>query len=107
MTKRYAVVFTPRAESQLDSLYAYIADQSSESRAEHFVGRIVETCLNLSAFPKRGTSRDDIRPNLRTTYHAGRVTIAYSVDDAAATVAILGVYYGGQNVERILGDDEN
>src|ERR1700749_241592 len=106
MTKPYAVVFSPRAERHLESLYTYIADNSAEERAERFVGRIVETCLNLSTFPKRGTNRDDIRPNLRPTYHAGRVTIAYSVDDETATVAVLGVYYGGQDFERLISETD-
>jgi plasmid stabilization system protein ParE len=107
MTKRYAVVFTPRAESHLENLYAYIADNSAEERAERFVGRIIETCVSLSMFPKRGTNRDDIRPNLRTTYHAGRVTIAYTVDDDNLAVAVLGIYYGGQDFERLLEDTDD
>lgn len=64
--KPYNVVFTPRAERQLDNLYAYIADNSGVARAENFVGAIVADCLSLSTFPERGTMRDDIRPNLRT-----------------------------------------
>jgi len=39
--KRYAVIFTPRAERQLAHLYGYIADQGGEARAENYVGKIV------------------------------------------------------------------
>ena len=62
--QHYAVIFTPRAERQLTSLYGYIADQSGDARADSFVGNIVADCLSLSTFPQRGTKRDDIRPNL-------------------------------------------
>ncbi len=53
--KPYAVIFTPRAEGQLDSLYAYIADHSEEARTDSFVSGIVADCLSLSTFPERGT----------------------------------------------------
>ena len=53
----YVVVFTLRAKGQLDELYAYISDNSTEERAEKFVGGIVDDCLSLSTFPERGTKR--------------------------------------------------
>lgn len=106
MTKRYTVVFTPRGERQLQELYSYIAEHGSKARAERFVGRIIETCLSLSTFPERGTKRGDIRPNLRTMGYARRVTIAFSVDKRARTVAIHGVFYGGQDFERALNNGD-
>src|SRR5690348_6663145 len=105
MTKRYAVVFTPRAERQLERLYEYIAEHGSEARAERFVSRIVETCTSLSMFPERGTRREDIRPNLRTFGYDRRVTIAFSIDAERASVAIHGVFYGGQDIGRLLAED--
>ena len=102
MTKQYTVVLTPRAERQLDSLYAYIADHSGEARANDFVGGIIADCMSLSTFPERGTKRDDLRPNLRTMGYARRVTIAFSVDEIANIVAIHGVFYGGQDFENLL-----
>jgi toxin ParE1/3/4 len=106
MTKHYTVVFTSRAERQLDNLYAFIADHSGETRADSFVGGIVEDCVALSTFPERGAKRDDVRPNLRTKGYARRVTIAFSVDAATKVVAIHGVFYGGRDVEQLLRDEE-
>jgi plasmid stabilization system protein ParE len=63
--KHYTVVFTPRAERQLNTLYVRIADHGGQARADNYVGGIVADCLSLSTFPERGTKRDDIRPNLR------------------------------------------
>lgn len=100
--KPYTVVFTPRAEHQFASLYAFIADVSGEARAEKFVGEIMADCLSLATFPERGTRRDDIRPNLRTKGYARRATIAFSVDTTKAVVAVHGVFYGGQNFEPLL-----
>ena len=104
--KRYTVVFTPRAERQLSTLYDYIADESGQARADNFVGGIVADCLSLSTFPERGTKRDDIRRNLRTVGYARRVTIAFSVNISTEIVAIHGVFYGGQDFERMLRDTD-
>jgi hypothetical protein len=35
------------------------------------------------------------------------VTIAFSVDTATRTVAVHGVFYGGQDFERLLRDPED
>jgi toxin ParE1/3/4 len=106
MTKHYTVVFTPDAEKQLDSLYVYIADHSGETRADDFVGGVVEECISLSRFPERGTKRNDVRPNLRTLGYARRVTIAFSVNSATNIVTIHGVFYGGRDFEQLLRDDD-
>ncbi len=105
--KAYTVFFTPRAEGQLENLYAYIAQHSSVARAESFVGAVVADCLSLSTFPERGTKRDDIRPNLRTKGYARRVTIAFSVNVSTGVVAIHGIFYGGQDFEMLLRETDS
>ena len=104
--KPYTVVFMPRAERQLASLYAYIADDSGEARATSFVGGIIADCLSLATFPERGAKRDDIRPNLRTKGYARPVTIAFSANVTTTVVTIHGVFYGGRGFERLLRDDD-
>jgi toxin ParE1/3/4 len=105
--KRYTVVLTPRAERQLNALYARIADDSGEARADNYVDRMVADCRSLAAFPERGTRRDDIRPNLRTKGFARRVTIAFSVNAATEIVVIHDVFYGGQDFEELLRDTDS
>lgn len=100
--KRYDVVFTLRAEKQLDDLFVHISARSGKARAEKFVGAVVKDCLALAIFSRRGTKRDDIRPGLRIKGYARRVTIAFSVDAQAQVVAIYGVFYGGQDFEPVL-----
>ena len=103
--EHYAVVFTARAERQLADLYGMIAESGGEARADDYVGKIVAVCDALSIFPERGTKRDDIRPNLGTMGYDRRVTIAFSVNTTISTVAIHGVFYGGQDFERVLGEN--
>ena len=102
--KTYTVVFAPEAEDSLVSLHDYIAEHGSPAAAERYTSAIVTYCESLAAFPHRGTRRDDIRPGLRITNYRRRTVIAFEVDDTAARVAILGVFYGGRDYERALGE---
>lgn len=99
----YNVVFTPEAQEQLVALYRYIATAASPEIAERYVSAIVTYCESMKSFPLRGNCRDDIRPGLRTTHYKKRAVIAFDVD--AEQVSIIGVYYGGQDYERVLEDD--
>ncbi len=100
----YIVVFTPEAEAQLIELYGYIAAEASPETAARFTDGIVTYCESLSSFPVRGTRRDDVRPGLRITSYRKRVVIAFAVD--ADQVQIIGIFYGGQNYEAILQDED-
>lgn len=96
-----AVVYSPRAQQQLSSLYLWIAEQSGfPDRAEGYVSAIFDYCEELAAFSFRGIARDDLRPGLRTIGFRRRVVIAFAVQER--TVEILGVYYGGQDYESLL-----
>ena len=100
----YTVVFTPEAEAQLIELYGYIAAEATPETAARFTDGIVTYCESLSSFPVRGTRRDDVRPGLRITSYRRRVVIAFAVD--ADQVQIIGIFYGGQNYEAILQDED-
>ncbi len=92
MTHR--IVFSERAEDQLDARSAATEQDSGRARAESFTGAIVDFCMGLSLFPERGTRRDDLRPGLRILDWCRRVTIALTVEPGV--VVILGIFYGGQ-----------
>ena len=102
----FEVVFAARAQVQLEELYSYIADRDGDVRADRFVASIVERCQNLSLFPERGTRHDDIRVGLRTIGHKRNATIAFYVDRSRNTVAILGIFYGGQDYAAALIEPE-
>ncbi len=101
MTHR--VIFSPKAEAQLVKLHRDIGDRSASEIGERYTAAIVKYCLAFSTFPHRGTQRDDIRPGIRTVGYRRRA-IAFEI--ASDTVNILGVYYGGQDYEADLRDDE-
>lgn len=89
--------FAPEALDQLQALEDYIAEASSASRATDYVNAILDHCERLRTFPVRGTVRDDLRAGLRTIGFRRRVTILFEISDG--TVTIIGIYYGGRQVE--------
>jgi toxin ParE1/3/4 len=97
------VIFTPRAERQIDGLHAYIAGKASEGRADGYIARIVTFCNGLATFPLRGQKRDDLLSGLRTVGFERRVTIAFVV--TANAVLIEGIFYGGQDFEGAFEDE--
>ncbi len=98
----HRVVFSPEALEQLVALFQYIAQASSPDVANGYTEAIVTYCESLATFPLRGTKRDDVRPGLRITHYKKRTVIAFAVDEVQ--VAIIGIFYGGQDYETILDD---
>jgi toxin ParE1/3/4 len=97
------VEYAKRARNQLRSIYEYVANAASQRIAEGFVADISHYCDGLSSFPERGSRRDDLRPGLRLVGFRRRVTIAFRID--AEAVRILGVFYGGRNIEAAFSDE--
>lgn len=101
----HRVVFSPEAQEQLAELYRYIAEAASPDTAARYTEAIVSYCESLRMFPLRGTQRDDVRTGLRITNYKKRTVIAFDVD--AEVVSIIGIFYGGQDYETVLRDDDS
>jgi toxin ParE1/3/4 len=91
------VVFAETARADLDDIFAWIADRAGLGVALAYTHRIERFCLAMTPFPQRGTSRDDIRPGLRTLGFERRATIAFTVkgDD----IIILRILYAGRSLD--------
>jgi plasmid stabilization system protein ParE len=101
----YTVGYAPEAEDQLLDLFEFIAKASGNAFvAAQFVEAITRFCDGFERFSHRGERRDDIRPGLRITNYDGRTIIAFTVDDDAERVDILGVFYGGQDYASHLNE---
>lgn len=100
MVKSYRLQFRPSAKADLEFLYDFIADQSGAAIAARYIGRITLACRMLKTFPLRGTERSDVGPGVRTMGFERRAVILFSVNER--TVKILRIFYGGQDVEKIL-----
>jgi toxin ParE1/3/4 len=98
----WVVVFSPEALDRLDSIEQYIAEASSSVTAARYVDALVTYCESLTTFPQRGTPRDDLFAGLRITNYRGSAMIAFMANKAAEEVAVVGVFYGGQDYEVVL-----
>ncbi len=101
----YRVVFAPEAGEQLLELYRFIAVAATPDIAATYTDAIIAYCESLQQFPMRGTRRDDVRKGLRITHYKKRAVIAFAVEGDC--VSIIGVYYGGQDYETVLHEDDN
>ncbi len=98
----FSISFRPEAESDLFNLYDHIFDDAGPVVAGGYIDRIEAACMALATFPERGTSRDYIRPGLRTVGFERRATIVFQV--AERVVVIVRVLYGGRDADRLLRD---
>lgn len=102
---RCQVRFAPEAADQLTALRQFISTAATPTVADGYIEAIAAHCEKLSLFPQAATRRDDLRPGLRTTAYKKRVIIAFTVNDSAQTVTVLGIYYGGQDFHTLLSGD--
>ena len=100
--KSYHVRFTAAAVRDLEAIFDFVADAASPRVAEGFVLRLEAACLSLDLAPLRGTARDDLRPGLRTFGVERRATVLFTVIEASGEAVILGVFYGGRDVEALV-----
>lgn len=101
----YRVRLSPPALKQLDDIKDYITAAGSPGTAMRYVEGIADFCGSLSTFPMRGQPRDDLMKGLRVSGYRRQAVIVFLVDEAAQTVAVIGIYYGGQDYEsRFAGD---
>jgi len=101
----YRIVVTSEARDQLDAIYDYIAYAATPDIARQFTDGIVDRLAMLTDYPRTGSPRDDIRPGLRTLAYRRRVTVAFMVEEV--TVVVIGFYYGGQDFETMLRDEQS
>lgn len=99
--KSYSIRFTPAAQDDLAAIFDHVAQRAGPAIAEAFVLRLEEACLALDLAPMRGAARDDLRPGLRTFGVERRATVLFTVDEKRAESVILGVFYGGRDVESL------
>ena len=57
----FAVIISPEAESDLDSILAYVAENDGDQRASQLVVALEETCAKLADLPRRGTVIAELR----------------------------------------------
>ena len=101
--QRYRVEEKPDVFDDYIAIAAHVDRWTSDrALADRTVDAIRAFIKSLNSVPDRGTKRDDLRPGLRIVPFKKRTAIAIEIDDEAKVVAILRVFYGGQDYEAVL-----
>ena len=98
---KYKVKVNPRAISELDRIYKYIADgKLSPQNARGQVDRIKKAVLNLDTFPQSHQERNEGR-------YAGKgyrqllidnYVVIFRIDELHKTVYVVTIQYQGRNL---------
>ncbi len=92
------------ARGDLRAIGLWIASHGAPLTAVAYVRRIRRQVESYAVAPERGAPRDDVLPGMRIGVIERRVVIAYSVEPDA--VHILRIFYGGQDWEEALKDND-
>ena len=96
----HRIAFHAGAEAEIDELYELLLAQAGATVAGHYVGGIYDLIEGLRTFPERGSLREGKVPGLRVIGYRHRVSIAFTVQKDV--VYVLGVFYGGRDVQTLL-----
>lgn len=101
----FAIEFSAESERDFELIFDHLFDsyrgfgESADEAFAHAARRIVairQAAETLRTFPVRGTGRDDVVPGIRFVA-IDRAIYWFEVDEAAGTVRILAVFFGGQD----------
>lgn len=101
----HQVVYHPKAEAELDKLYADIAVDAGTRIAGDFLDGLIAFIEALDTFPERGTVRESRVPGLRVIGYRRSVSIAFSV--RGEHVVILGVFARGRDITDNILDERD
>jgi toxin ParE1/3/4 len=92
------VVWSSDADSDLEEIWNYLAQQASVARADNQVHKILAACRKLSDWPFPGQARDSLILGMRSVVSAPYV-IFYRV--RSDTVEIVRVLHGRRDIEAV------
>ena len=99
----HSVDWAEPAVADLRAIFLWATERADRDVALRFVQRIEEVAEKLSDYPRRGRTRDEIRPGLRSIPFERAAIIFYEVCDAR--VQIVRVIDGRRNLAAAFGEE--
>ena len=99
----YRIIYHPKAQAELDKIYADIVPEAGYRVAADFVDGILDFIDALATFPERGTIRESRISGLRIIGYRRSVSIAFSIK--GENVPILGVFARGREINDDILED--
>ena len=107
MINSYTIYYSPAALDDLRNIYIYISEKlHAPENAEHQINRIRFSIKKLTVLPKRHELVTWKPWHSQSVYRlpVDNYIIFYQVNEPAASVLIVRIFYGGRNVEEIITD---
>jgi len=101
----HRIIYHPKAEAELDNLYADIAVEAGTRTAGDFMDGVITFIEALETFPERGTVRESTITGLRIIGYRRSVSVAFAV--RGDEVIILGVFARGRDISDELLRERN
>ncbi|MBW9089170.1 type II toxin-antitoxin system RelE/ParE family toxin [Rhizobium wenxiniae] len=98
----YRIIKHPLVEADLFDITAYISSYAGLNVGKAKVDEIVDFISKLSDFPKIGSIRNELGPNLRAVPASEKAVVCFTVDDDTRTVMILCISYAGSDWEQMV-----
>jgi toxin ParE1/3/4 len=93
----------PLAEADLDEIWDYIEEHSSQEQAENFLRKLYLKLETLARSPSIGRSRDELLPGLRSFPFKNYMIFYFPLANGIEVVRVL---YGRRDIERIFQEEE-
>lgn len=103
--KEYVVIFSNKAEEDLNNIFAFVKEISSKWEAEIVLQKIVRKAMRLDVFPERSeVVYKDEYGNAYRIITSGRYRLVYVVKRQENKVLIARIISVGQNTEDYLSE---
>lgn len=103
--KEYVVIFSNKAEEDLNNIFAFVKEVSSKWEAEIVVRRIIKKAMRLDVFPERSeVIYGDKRGCAYRVVTSGRYRLVYVVKRQENNALIARIISVGQNTEDYLSE---
>ena len=104
MSKRYRVIYSPEAVSDLKTIYAYIAFSLSNPTAAKSTSEAIRSAIrSLDTMPNRHELVDWEPMKTMGLHHFAikNYVVYYLVDESECFVSIVRIFYGGRDVTKL------
>jgi toxin ParE1/3/4 len=96
------IIKRPLAEADLDGIWDYLEEQSSQEQAANFLRRLYAKLETLAQNPYMGRTRDELLPELRSFPFKDYVIFYFPLTNGIEVVRVL---YGRRDIERIFQEE--
>ncbi|MEQ9552797.1 MAG: type II toxin-antitoxin system RelE/ParE family toxin [Coleofasciculus sp. G3-WIS-01] len=93
----------PLAQTDLDDLWDYLEEHSSQEQAADFLRKLYAKLETLAQNPYMGRTRDELLPELRSFPFRDYLIFYFPLTNGIEVVRVL---YGRRDIERIFAEEE-